>query len=66
MAVEVPQNKEISERGKNGGEKDLVLLTVKDEQIGEAYVLRKKARSCIVRFCPLHNQSRGQAKREGR
>ena len=34
MAVEAPQNEEISERGNNGGEKKSVLLSVEEEQIG--------------------------------
>ena len=35
MAIEVPENKEISGGGKNGGEKELVLLSVREKQIGE-------------------------------
>ena len=34
MAIEVPQNEEISGGGKNGGEKELVLLSVGGEQRG--------------------------------
>ena len=33
MEVEVPQNEEISEGGKNGGEKESILLSVGKEQI---------------------------------
>ena len=36
VGVEVPQNKEISEGGKNGGEKESVLLSVQKERIGGA------------------------------
>ena len=36
MAIEIPQNKEISERRKNEGENKLVLLLVEEEPIGGA------------------------------
>ena len=49
MAIEVPQNEEIS-GGKNGGEKELVLLSVGGEQRGGgAYTLRNKSKEELLR-----------------
>ena len=43
MAVEIPQNKEISERGTTDGKNESVLLSIKKERVKGAYTLRKKS-----------------------
>ena len=66
MAVEIPQNEKIFEGGKNEGGKKSVLLSVEEKRIGGSINIkeRKRGRSYVIRCWPLHNQSRGQAKRE--
>ena len=53
MAVEVPQNEKISGGGKNAGllqgEKESVLQSIGEEQIGGAYTLRKKSVEELLR-----------------
>ena len=51
MAVEVPQNEEIS-REKNRGEKESVLLSDEEERIGGALTLRKQGKVFSEMFNP--------------
>ena len=49
MAIEVPQNEEISGGGKNGGRKESALPFVGEERIGGAYTLRKESQEELFR-----------------
>ena len=49
MAIEVPQNEEISGGGRMEGEKELVLLSVGEERIGGAYTLRNDTEEELLR-----------------
>ena len=50
MAIEVPQNEEVSGGGKTEGEKELVLPSVGEERIGGgAYTLRNQSEEELFR-----------------
>ena len=49
MAIEVPKNEEIFGGGKDGGEKESVLPSVGEKQIGGAYTLRKESEDELLR-----------------
>ena len=53
--------------GRMEGEKESVVLSVKEKQIGRTLTLRNERRSCLERCSPLHNQNGvKQRKKEGR
>ena len=65
MAVEVPQNEEISGGGKNRGRKGVGFATRWGRANGGAYTLRNDSVEELLReMLTLHNQSRDQAKKE--
>ena len=65
MAIEVPQNKEISGREKN--ENESVPPSVGEKRIRVAYTLTKGSEEELFReILTLHNQSRDQVKKERR
>ena len=68
MAIEVPRMKKFLEEGRMEGEKELVLPSVGEEQIGGVYTLRKESEEELLRErgLALHNQSRDRAKKEKR
>ena len=49
MAIEVPQNEEISRGGKMEGEKEPVLRSIEEERIGGAYTLRNDSEEELLR-----------------
>ena len=66
MAVDVPLNQEISVGGKNG-QRTVVGFAIHQRTANRegAQTLRERARrGCLLRCWPLHNQSKGQEKRE--
>ena len=49
MAIEVSPNEEISGGGKDGGRKGISSAICWEEQIGEAYTLRKESEEELIR-----------------
>ena len=49
MAIEIPQNEEISGGGRMEGEKESVLPSVGEERIGGAYTLRNDSEEELLR-----------------
>ena len=49
MAIEVPQNEEISGKGRMEGEKESVLPSIGEERIGMAYTLRNDTEEELLR-----------------
>ena len=68
IAIEVPQNEEISGGGKNGGRKGVgSAIRCRKVNRERAYKLRNESEEELFReMLTLHNQSRGQAKKETR
>ena len=67
MAIEVPQNKEISGGGKNGGRKGVGSFIRRGGANRGAYTLRNESEEELLRVMfSLHNQSRDRVKKERR
>ena len=68
MAIEVPQNEGICGGGKNGGRKGVGSATLRRRAIKGSVSIKDKEQGgvLLVSCWPLHNQSRGQAKKERR
>ena len=54
MAIEVPQNEEISAKGKNGRRKESVLLFVGEKRVGGACTLRNDSEEELLRKMLTH------------
>ena len=67
IAVEIPQNKEISGGGKNGGRKGVGSAIRRGKaNRGHTHEEMRARRSCLEGCRPLYNQSRDQEKKERR
>ena len=65
MAIEVPQNEEISGGGKYGGTKGVGSAIHQGGANRGAYTSRNNSeKESLKKHGPLHNQSRDQAKKE--
>ena len=67
MAIEVPQNEEISGGGKNGGRKGVgSAIRRRRANRGPHSLINESKEELLREMLTLHNQSRDQAKKERR